>query len=267
MPDLLPLPSTNATYTCRQPSGVVLWVVYVEADLDRVNCCICCTLPDSFILHITTDWCRLFSSYLYVVYVSITLRAMHTWNSLELASFLFIFLPQTHLCPTSSRYPPTNATYVSRTSRFDVNEQKMNTLRKAARVPLPSAGHLLITTPANISYVVYTKNTPIVLHSQHHIISHIALIWYINNSPLFFLILILIYRIAYHMIYQDSWYRYRPLLPVMQLWYNVLYNVLRSTRYPSGSRRNRMTHLHVTPRLRITANKGSTCYIPGRPKR
>ena len=42
--DLLPLPSTNdVTYvharTCHQPPGVVLCVIYVEADLHRVYCC------------------------------------------------------------------------------------------------------------------------------------------------------------------------------------------------------------------------------------
>ena len=143
MPDLLPLPSTNATYTCRQPSGVVLWVVYVEADLDRVNCCICCTLPDSFILHITTDWCRLFSSYsyFYVVCLRITLRAMLTWNTLEHASLICIFLPRTHLRPKSSRYPSTNTTYVSPTSRFDVNDQHTITLEKASRGSPPLPGH------------------------------------------------------------------------------------------------------------------------------
>ena len=66
VPDLLPLPSTNATYhtACRQPPGVVLWPIYVDARLHRVCCCILCGTPlDSFILHTTTDWCRLYSSY------------------------------------------------------------------------------------------------------------------------------------------------------------------------------------------------------------
>ena len=72
------------TRTSRQPPGVVLWVIWVEADLHQVYCCIiCCTLSTSCFLHITIDcWCRLFSSYLYV---RITLRAMLTWNTLELA--------------------------------------------------------------------------------------------------------------------------------------------------------------------------------------
>ena len=70
-------------------------------------------------------------------YVRITLRAKLTWNTLKDASFRLFFLPQTHLCPTSSRYPSTNATYVSPTSRFDVNEQERLLLGKQPGVLPP----------------------------------------------------------------------------------------------------------------------------------
>ena len=44
----------------------------------------------------------------------------------------------THLCPTSSRNPSTNATYVSPTIRFDVNEPKKRILLgKQPGIPLP----------------------------------------------------------------------------------------------------------------------------------
>ena len=58
------------TRTCRQPPRVVLRVIYVEADLHPVYCCICCTLSDSFILHITTDRCIWLSSYFVRTYFS-----------------------------------------------------------------------------------------------------------------------------------------------------------------------------------------------------
>ena len=49
----------------------------------------------------------------------------------------------THLCPTSSRNPSTNATYVSPTIRFDVNEPKKRILLgKQPGIPLPHPGHL-----------------------------------------------------------------------------------------------------------------------------
>ena len=57
-------------------------------------------------------------------------------------NYLFFFRKHAYLCPTSSRYPSTNATCVSPTSRFDVNEQKPYTLRKAARSLPHPPGHL-----------------------------------------------------------------------------------------------------------------------------
>ena len=60
-------------------------------------------------------------------------------NNVEHASFLFCFFSAgTLVGPTSPvTHPPTSLTYVSPTSRFDVNEQETNTLGKAARGPPP----------------------------------------------------------------------------------------------------------------------------------
>ena len=59
--------------------------------------------------------------------------------------------------------PPTLRTYVSPTSRFDVNEQKENTLRKAARGPPPPPWpSIAYKVPGSFpcvlyfSYVLYT---------------------------------------------------------------------------------------------------------------
>ena len=57
----------------------------------------------------------------------------------------------TYLCPTCSRCPCTNATYVhvSPTKRlYDMNEheQQTNTFRKAVRLPLPPPGHLFFNS-------------------------------------------------------------------------------------------------------------------------
>ena len=90
----------------------------------QVHCCIlCCTLSESFILHY---WSRLFSSYSYVRTHQGASDAL-TWNTLEYAYFFNCSSANKHtcLCPSSSRYPSTDTTYVSPTSRFNVNEQKM----------------------------------------------------------------------------------------------------------------------------------------------
>ena len=66
---------------------------------------------------------------------------------------LFFFRKHTYLCPTSSRWQSTNATYVSQTSRIDVNKQKTATRRKAARGrPPPQAIY--------IAYVQYRTCLP-----------------------------------------------------------------------------------------------------------
>ena len=65
--DLVPLPSTNATHV-RVRVANLLGSYYELSTLKLIytGCTAACTLSDSFILHRTTDWWRLFSSYFHV---------------------------------------------------------------------------------------------------------------------------------------------------------------------------------------------------------
>ena len=158
MPDLLPLPSTNATCTC-QPPGVVLWIIYVEADLHY---------PPGELLHImlhpvgqlypsTTDWCRLFSSYSYT-YASSCERCSHVKYSRVCVIFLIV-LPQTNTL-AYARLPPVTHPPTPRTRRQPAGFMWMNKKRICMHsYHLPPSGHLTKYIPTT-SYLLFCVPWP-----------------------------------------------------------------------------------------------------------